>query len=413
MIFFCPSRKSGNSGLKFGRLGLLGTAAALAFSVTQAAPAQNIKITLPRHSQMTPVQRLNRDGVEAVRKHDYSKAEELFYKAYLYDPSDPFTLNNLGYIAELQGELSRAQNFYKLASEQGTDAFIDLSSEKEFQGKRMSVALNSLRDTPMQVNRMNFDAMNLLAERRDSEAETLLKQALQLNPQNSFTLNNLGVTEESIGDYESALRYYDEAANARSSEPVVVTAATAWRGKPVSDVALANAQQLQIKMRTIDLPAARAAMLASRGVTALNQNNWTSARQDFLQAYRLNPNSAFALNNAGYVAEREGDMETANFFYAKARAAGDAAARVGLATQQAAEGNPLMSVATNNDQETQQKLDEIREQRRRQTGPIELLHRNGTPVKSSEPSAQPQNGPNPPPPNGATPPQPQAPTNPQ
>lgn len=380
---------------------------------TAGAPAQKIKITLPRHSQLTPVQRLNRDGVDAVRKHDYGKAEQLFYKAYLYDPSDPFTLNNLGYVAELQGELSRAQSFYKLATEQGTDAFIDLSSEKEFEGKRMSVALNSLRDTPMQVNRMNFDAMTLLADRRAPEAETLLKQALQLDPHNGFTLNNLGVTEESIGDFDAAMRYYDAAASTRSSEPVVVTAASSWRGKPVSDVALQNAQSLQQKMKTMDLPAARAAMLASRGVTALNQNNWSTAREDFLQAYRLDPNSAFALNNAGYVAEREGDVETANFFYAKARAAGDAAARVGLATQQAAEGSPLTNVAGNNDQETQQKLDELRERRRRQQGPIELRRRNGTAVTTSEPQAQPPNGPTPQQPDGATPEQPQAPTNPQ
>jgi Flp pilus assembly protein TadD len=404
MISFDATEKSRVFGVKVGRLAVFAAGAALIFLAVPIVPAQAIKITLPRHSQLTPVQRLNRDGVEEVRKHDYGKAEELFYKAYLYDPSDPFTLNNLGYIAELQGELSRAQNFYKLASEQGTDAFIALSSDKEFQGKRMSVALNSLRDTPMQVNRMNFDAMNLLAQRRSAEAETLLKQALQLDPHNSFTLNNLGVTEESIGDFDAALRYYDAAANARSSEPVVVTAATAWRGKPVSDVALANAQQLQQKMRTIDLPAARAAMLASRGVTALNQNNWTTARQDFLQAYHLNPESAFALNNAGYVAEREGDVETANFFYGKARAAGDAAARVGLATQQAAEGGPLMGVATNNDQETQDKLDAMRDRRRHQTGPIELLHRNGTPVKTSEPPPKPPNGPAP---------QPQNPPNPQ
>ena len=387
-----------------GRFAVPGATAVLIVSSALVARAQDIRITLPRHSQLTPVQRLNRDGVEEVRKHDYDKAEQLFYKAYLYDPSDPFTLNNLGYIAELQGELSRAQNFYKLASEQGTDAFIDLSSDKAFQGQRMSVALNSLRDTPMQVNRMNFDAMTLLAERRAPEAETLLKQALQLDPHNGFTLNNLGVTEESIGDFESAMRYYDAAAETRSTEPVVVTAASSWRGKPVDQVAMANAAQLQQKMKTINLPAARAAMLASRGVTALNQNNWSSARQDFLQAYHADPYSAFALNNAGYVAEREGDVETANYFYAKARAADDAAAKVGLATAMTAEGFPLQDVAANNDQETQGKLDAIREERRQQKGPVELLHRNGTPVKSSEST--------PPPPNDQAP-EPQLPQNPQ
>jgi Flp pilus assembly protein TadD len=50
--------------------------------------------------------------LKQVKKQRYEKAAELFYKAYLYDPSDPFTLNNLGYVSELQGELDRAHKFY-------------------------------------------------------------------------------------------------------------------------------------------------------------------------------------------------------------------------------------------------------------------------------------------------------------
>src|SRR5665213_1071654 len=67
--------------------------------------ARDLRITIPRPSKLTPVQRLNRAGVDAVVKHQYEKAEGLFYKAYLYDPADPFTLNNLGYISELRGQL--------------------------------------------------------------------------------------------------------------------------------------------------------------------------------------------------------------------------------------------------------------------------------------------------------------------
>src|ERR1700742_2631196 len=123
------------------RLTSLALVVVLGCSGISLSCAQDLKITLPRHSDLTPVQRLNRDGVDAVRKLQYERAESLFYKAYLYDPSDPFTLNNLGYIAELQGQLDRAQNFYKLAAEQGTNAFVDVSNEKEPQGKRMSYAL--------------------------------------------------------------------------------------------------------------------------------------------------------------------------------------------------------------------------------------------------------------------------------
>jgi len=81
------------------------------------ACARDLELKIPRRSELTPVQRLNREGVEAIEKHQYEKAEAIFYKAYLYDPSDPFTLNNLGYISELQGNLDRALKFYALSSE--------------------------------------------------------------------------------------------------------------------------------------------------------------------------------------------------------------------------------------------------------------------------------------------------------
>ncbi len=81
------------------------------------------------------VQRLNREGVDAVRKKQYEKAEAIFYKAYLYDPTDPFTLNNLGYISELQGQLDRALKLYALAAEQGGEAFIDRSNAQAAGGQ--------------------------------------------------------------------------------------------------------------------------------------------------------------------------------------------------------------------------------------------------------------------------------------
>src|SRR5262245_29431698 len=104
-------------------------------ALAQATFAGDIKITLPRHTRLTPVQRLNQEGVEAVRKHQYEKATELFYKAYLYDPDDPFTLNNLGYVSELNGQVDRAQRFYELASSQSTDAVIARSNSSKLEGQ--------------------------------------------------------------------------------------------------------------------------------------------------------------------------------------------------------------------------------------------------------------------------------------
>src|SRR5579875_3332726 len=304
--------------------------ALLALSATLGfrAAAQDLRITIPRHSQLTPVQRLNREGVDAVRKHDYEKAEGLFYKAYLFDPSDPFTLNNLGYIAELQGQLPRAEKFYTLAGEQGTNATISRSNAKQLQGKPMMDALNNIKDTDMQVNRMNVDAIELLHENRCFEANRLLQHALALEPKNVFTLNNMGVASESVGDFEDALGYYQNAARTESKEPVVVTLDAQWRGKPVSEMAEASAKRLKKHMKELDTDQARAAVLNMRGVWAANQNDWSGARDFFMQAYKLDPYSAFSLNNAGYVAERDGDLETAQFFYARARRAQNAGAKI-------------------------------------------------------------------------------------
>ena len=78
----------------------------------------------------------------------------------------------------------------------------------------------------------------------------------------------------------------------------------------------------------------RLAELNTRGVSALNRNEPKAAEQDFLKAYALDPNNAFANNNIGYLSEIEGDRETAQFFYDQAQELGGANTPVGLATPQ-------------------------------------------------------------------------------
>jgi Flp pilus assembly protein TadD len=360
-------------------LKLLAVSALMAGSVFRIAWAQEgATINIPMRSKLTPVQRLNREGVEAVKKRDFAKAESLFYKAYLYDPSDPFTLNNIGFISELQGQLDRAHKFYALASEQGSNADIDLSNVKRLEGQPMKSAFETLQDIPMRVNRMNVSAMRLLKEDRGFEAAALLKKALGLDPRNPFTLNNLGVAEESIGDDESALKYYAAVAESRSAEPVVVTPNQSWSGKPVSEMATANAQRLERRIQETGPNESQAAMFSMRGVMALNQNDWQKARQDFLYAYRLDPSNAFSLNNRGYIAELDGDLESAEFFYDKAQKTGDSEATVGLATQPSAQGKSLLTVAADSSQKVDRALDRYSKERHRETGPIELTPRGNT-----------------------------------
>ena len=375
----------------------------LACAACHVAGARDLKITIPGRSELTPVQRLNREGVDAIQKHQYDKAEGFFYKAYLYDPADPFTLNNLGYIAELQGQVDRAEKFYKLSTDQGSRAIIDRSSAKELRGRPITSVMDGSRSVPMHINRINILGLELLSQDRPYEAEALLKTAFVLDPHNPFTLNNLGVAEEATGNFEDALKYYDEAASSRSKEPIVITLKNSWRGKPVSDMAASSAQDLRKRMQKTTLTQERAAMLAMRGVAATNRNDYSAAKKDFLEAYSLDPLSAFALNNLGYVTERDGDPETAQYYYGRARKAGDAANRIGSATQAAAQGRRLSAIADENVDSAVNSLDAYSLSRRGQKGQSTLKTRNPQPAKSdmipSKPATEtPPDVPSPPPP---------------
>ena len=372
-------------------------AALLGLGLHAAWARDTITITIPRRSSLTFVQRLNREGVLAVQRHDYATAADLFYKAYLFDPSDPFTLNNLGYISELEGQLDRANKFYKLAAEQGCNASIDLSNVKRLQGEPMQAAFTDLQDLPMRVNRLNLDAVNLLSEGRSFEAAGLLQQALSLDPRDPFTLNNLGAADEAIGNLGGAMKYYTAAADSNSHEPVAVAQDRSWQGKSVSRMAAANAMRLERQSEGSGARETQASLLSEQGVFAENENDWPAARRDFMQAYALDPTNAFSLNNRGFVAERDGDLESAQFFYNKAGQAYGAGLPVGLATNPSAQGHPLSQVATESRTQVDGALEVYSQERRGQPGSIELTPRGAALGASAAPPQQPASPDLPPP----------------
>jgi Flp pilus assembly protein TadD len=351
-------------------------------SVTQA---KDLKITLPKHSRLTPVQRLNQEGVEEIRKHAYEKAETLFYKAYLLDPDDPFTLNNLGYVSELQGQVDRALRFYDLAGQQATDAVIDRSSARRLEGQPMKAAL-AVSDLPLQINHDNVEAVRMLSQGRAPEADLFLQHVLQKNPNDVFTLNNMGVAKEMEGESQEALRYFDQAASIHSDAVAAVTLSRSWRGKPVTELAAQNAKNLRDRMEKASGTENTVADLNIRGVSALNRNDLSTADRDFRKAYELDPNNAFAINNVGYLAEMEGDQESAEFFYEKAESAGDANRTVGLATRLSAEGSKLGQVASESDAKVGTVVAQERNERRQHQEPILLRRRDNSVVQEPMPA---------------------------
>lgn len=313
--------------------------------VALQAGAQEVRIPLPKKSKYTPVQQLNRDGVAALKKHDIGKAKRLFYKAYLIDPNDPFTLNNLGYVAELEGSLDRAQRYYDQAQANTSEAVVDKSTAEEVQGKTVAKIAGHTAEGPMKVNQLNSEALGLLNQDRAPEADVVLQQALKLDPNNPFTLNNMGYAKEKEGEIEKAITFYDSSAATGSKEPIVIAFNKNWRGKPISEVAARNAESTRKELDKAQDMLDQVARLNLRGVSAMNRNDRKTARQDFQQAYKLDPNNSFTINNMGYLAELEGDKETAQSYYEQARLAKRATAKIVVSTRPEVEGRPVGKVA--------------------------------------------------------------------
>jgi len=345
------------------------------------APGQGLRITIPKRSDSTPAQNLNRQGVKEIQRHNLRKAEKILYKAYLIDPDDPFTLNNLGYISELEGKIDRARRYYDLAArENNSETEIAVSSTPAMEGRKLSEVTSSYGNLELRVNRGNILAMTLLEQGRSAEAEDILRETLKLDPRNPFTLNNLGFAMENQGELQRALGYYNQASMTHSTEPIVVALDPRWRGRAISDVAFSNEQAVRQRIRTQGSNQDRAALLEIQGVSALNHNDSDRAYDDFRAAYRLDPASAFSLNDMGYVSQAFGDEETAKEFFSAARRGQNAGAAVHLASHHEMVGAPVGDVADANSQTSDANLEALARAKRSRNAPIVLRRRNSAPV---------------------------------
>lgn len=353
-----------------------------------AAEDKAIRIPLPKKSKYTPIQQLNRDGVQALKKHDIDKAKKLFYKAYLIDPNDPFTLNNLGYISEVEGDRDRAERFYELAQANTSDATVDRSTSPDVEGQAVAKIAGRTSEGPMKVNALNSEAISLLGKDRAPEADLVLQQALKLDPRNPFTLNNMGFAKEKEGELEEAVRYYDQSAMTGSRDAVVIAIDKDWRGKPISEIAARNADKTRRAMDKSEDKQARVVRLNLRGVSAMNRNDRKTARDYFQQAYKLDPNNAFALNNMGYLAELDGDEETAQDFYEQARRAEHSGTKVAVSTRPEVEGHVLAQVAEQSDSLVDARMQAETDARRR-SGTAPALHTRDNKVIVDKPAATP------------------------
>src|ERR1700722_6108010 len=138
-----------------GVLAFLGLLALQLLAGSSRGRASDLKVNIPERGVSTPSQRLNREGVAELKRGHQGKAKRLFYRAYLLDPDDPFTLNNLGYVAELEGDADGALRYYALAARTHTDAVIDKSSDADLRGKPLDEAFRQVQNSDQETSRLN------------------------------------------------------------------------------------------------------------------------------------------------------------------------------------------------------------------------------------------------------------------
>ena len=90
----------------------------------------------------------------------------------------------------------------------------------------------------------------------------------------------------------------------------------------------------------------------------------------------------------GYLAELDGDRETADFYYDKAREADQSSMKVAYASRKDVEGMKLSSVAGDSDDAVNKATEEAAALRRSEGGPVVLRYRDNQPVM--EPATPPK-----------------------
>jgi tetratricopeptide (TPR) repeat protein len=112
----------------------------------------------------------------------------------------------------------------------------------------------------------------------------------------------------------------------------------------------------------------------------MNRNDRKNARDNFQQAYKLDPKNSFAINNMGYLAELEGDKETAQSYYEQAQRAERARQKVMVSTRPEVEGQTVGHVAEQSTTLVESSFTARAEARRRSGAPPALKTRDNRTV---------------------------------
>jgi len=134
--------------------------------------------------------RLNLRGVAALNDNDPAGARAFFLQAYQRDAQNAFTLNNLGYISELQGDWESAESYYE-ASRSGRDANarVSYSTRKEAEGEK----IDSLANNNQSSVETTLKAMQAVRRRGNQPVELIPRENAPATTQPAIPVPPVGM----------------------------------------------------------------------------------------------------------------------------------------------------------------------------------------------------------------------------
>src|SRR5205807_9777936 len=98
--------------------------------------------------------------------------------------------------------------------------------------------------------RLNMQGVSALNHNQPDKALTYFEHAFKLDPQNAFSLNNMGFVAEAKGDQETADEFYPSAQHAeQAGAPVSVATHHEMVGEAVGQVATSNSQAAEANLQ--------------------------------------------------------------------------------------------------------------------------------------------------------------------
>ena len=207
---------------------------------------------------------INHANVEAVRLLSQGRAPEAdlaLQQALKSDPRNIYTLNNMGVAKEMEGENQEALKYYDeaaIAAQPNATAVVTTNSSwrgrpvsqmAEENAKLLRQHLGRAQDAREQVAELNLRGVSAVNRNDLRTADADFRKAYALDPNNAFTLNNIGYVYELEGDQETAQFYYEHARQSMDANAVVgVASRRTAEGKKLFAVAEDNTSRVDTRV---------------------------------------------------------------------------------------------------------------------------------------------------------------------